>query len=321
MERTLLNQATQLLAGLSLGIAAMTHTPAALAQPAAPVVHYHKVQVQDTKVFYREAGDPQRPTVLLLHGFPTSSFMYRELIPLLATQYHVIAPDLPGFGFTEAPSRVRFDYKFQHLAEVMDGFTQALGLKRYALQVFDYGAPVGLRLALLHPERVTAIITQNGNAYEEGLGDAWDPIKKYWREPTPENREALRQFLKPDGLAWQYTHGVKDASLVAPEAYTLDSALMARPENEEIQLDLFLDYASNVALYPKFQQYFRDRQPPILAVWGQNDPFFIPAGARAYQKDVPGAEVHLYDTGHFALQTHLQEIAATTLDFLARHLK
>lgn len=321
MERTLLNHATQLLAGLSLGIAALTHAHGAAAQPSTPLVHYHKVQVQDTKVFYREAGDPQRPTVLLLHGFPTSSFMYRELIPLLATQYHVIAPDLPGFGFTEAPSRARFDYTFQHLAEVMDGFTQALGLKQYAIQVFDYGAPVGLRLALLHPERVTAIITQNGNAYEEGLGDAWDPIRKYWREPTPENREALRQFLKPDGLAWQYTHGVKDASRVAPEAYTLDSALMARPENEEIQLDLFLDYASNVALYPKFQQYFRDRQLPILAVWGQNDPFFIPAGARAYRKDVPGAEVHLYDTGHFALQTHLQEIAATTLDFLARHLK
>ena len=321
MEHTIFNHAAQLITALSIGVTAITQAHAAPTQPAAPVVHYHKIQVQDTKVFYREAGDPQRPTVLLLHGFPTSSFMYRELIPVLATKYHVIAPDLPGFGFTEAPSRAQFGYKFQHLAEVMDGFTQALGLKRYAIQVFDYGAPVGLRLALLHPERVTAIITQNGNAYEEGLGDAWNPIQKYWREPTPENREALRQFLKPDGLAWQYTHGVKDPSLVAPEAYTLDSALMARPENEEIQLDLFLDYASNVALYPQFQQYFRDHQPPILAVWGQNDPFFIPAGARAFQKDVPGAEVHLYDTGHFALQTHLQEIAATTLDFLARYLK
>jgi pimeloyl-ACP methyl ester carboxylesterase len=321
MENKIVVRTARLLATLAIGIASFTQVHAAPTLPPTPVVHYHKVQVQDTKVFYREAGDTQRPTVLLLHGFPTSSFMYRDLIPLLATQYHVIAPDLPGFGFTESPSRARFDYKFQHLAEVMDGFTQALGLKHYAIQVFDYGAPVGLRLALMHPERVTAIITQNGNAYEEGLGDAWNPIQKYWREPTPENREALRQFLKPDGLAWQYTHGVKDPSLVAPEAYTLDSALMARPENEEIQLDLFLDYASNVALYPQFQKYFRDRQPPILAVWGQNDPFFIPPGARAYQRDVPGAEVHLYDTGHFALQTHLQKIAATTLDFLARHLK
>lgn len=321
MENTLLTHGAKLLTALSIGVASITHAHAAPTQASVPTVRYHKVQVQETSVFYREAGDPQRPTVLLLHGFPTSSFMYRELIPLLATKYHVIAPDLPGFGFTEAPSRAQFAYNFQHLAEVMDGFTQALGLKQYAIQVFDYGAPVGLRLALLHPERVTAIITQNGNAYEEGLAEAWGPIQTYWREPTAEHREALRQFLKPDSVAWQYTYGVKDPSAVAPETYTLDSALLARPENEEIQLDLFLDYASNVALYPKFQQFFRDYQPPILAVWGQNDPFFTPAGARAYQKDVPEAEVHLYDTGHFALETHVQEIAATTLDFLARHLK
>jgi len=289
MESNLLSSGTQMLAALSLGIAAMT-AQAAPAQQTAPIVKYQKVQVKDTKVFYREAGDPRKPTILLLHGFPTSSFMYRDLIPILATKYHVVAPDLPGFGFTESPNRANFDYKFQHLADVMDGFTQALGLKKYAIQMFDYGAPVGLRLALAHPERVTALITQNGNAYEEGLGDAWDPIKKYWREPSQENREALRQFLKPEGLAWQYTFGVKDVSLVAPETYTLDSTLMARPENEEIQLDLFLDYASNVALYPQFQKFFRDYQPPVLAVWGQNDPFFIPAGAKAFTKDVPGAD-------------------------------
>ena len=247
--------------------------------------------------------------------------MYREIIPVLATKYHVIAPDLPGFGFTESPSRAKFDYKFQHLAEVMASFTQALGLKKYAIQVFDYGAPVGLRLALLHPEKVTALITQNGNAYEEGLADAWNPIQKYWRAPTIENREALRAFLKPDSVAWQYTFGVRDVSLIAPETYTLDSALLSRPENEEIQLDLFLDYASNVALYPKFQKFFRDSQLPILAVWGKNDPFFIPPGAEAFRRDVKSAELHFFDTGHFALETHHQEIAALIVDFLDRRLK
>lgn len=319
MKNSLFTFGAQWLAALSLGITAMNAT-------AAPTINnldvkYQKVQVQDTKIFYREAGDPSRPTILLLHGFPTSSFMYREIIPVLATKYHVIAPDLPGFGFTESPSRVKFDYKFQHLAEVMAGFTQVLGLKKYAIQVFDYGAPVGLRLALLHPEKVTAIITQNGNAYEEGLADAWNPIQKYWRDPSMENREALRAFLKPDSVAWQYTFGVKDVSLIAPETYTLDSALLARPENEEIQLDLFLDYASNVALYPKFQKFFRDYQPPILAVWGKNDPFFIPPGAEAFKRDVKTAEVHFFDTGHFALETHHQEIAALIVDFLDRRLK
>ncbi|HZV61810.1 MAG TPA: alpha/beta hydrolase [Methylophilaceae bacterium] len=320
MEDNFLSNSARLLAGLSFGIIAMT-AQAAPIQESSQVVKYQKVQVGDTKVFYREAGDAQNPTILLLHGFPTSSFMYRDLIPILATKYHVVAPDLPGFGFTESPDRAHFDYKFQNLANVMDGFTQVLGLKKYAIQVFDYGAPVGLRLALAHPERVTALITQNGNAYEEGLGDAWDPIKKYWREPSNENREALRQFLKPNGLAWQYTFGVKDTTLVAPETYTLDSALMARPDNEEIQLDLFLDYASNVALYPQFQKFFREYQPPVLAVWGQNDPFFIPAGAKAFTKDVPQAEIHFFDTGHFALETHNKEIAAKIVDFLDRKLK
>lgn len=286
-----------------------------------PDVSYHKVAVQDTKVFYREAGNPKNPTIILLHGFPTSSFMYRNLIPILATKYHVIAPDLPGFGETESPSRAKFAYKFQHLADVMVGFTDALGLKKYAIQIFDYGAPVGLRLALARPDRVTAIITQNGNAYTEGLADAWDPIKKYWNEPNIANRDALREFLKPESLAWQYTHGVKDVAVVSPDTYTLDAAYMARPENKEVQLDLFLDYASNVALYPQFQKYFRDTQVPILAVWGQNDPFFTPAGAKAFQKDVPTAEVELYDTGHFALETHNDAIATRILDFLNRRLK
>lgn len=320
MKGNFLFQGAQLLAGLTLGMVAMT-TQAATAQENTPVVKYQKVQVKDFKVFYREAGNAKNPTILLLHGFPTSSFMYRDLIPTLATRYHVVAPDLPGFGFTESPDRAHFDYKFQNLANVMEEFTQALGLTTYAIQVFDYGAPVGFRLALAHPERVTAIITQNGNAYEEGLGDAWDPIKKYWRDPSHENREALRRFLKPEGLTWQYTFGVKDTALIAPETYTLDSALMARPENEEIQLDLFLDYASNVAHYPQFQKFFRDYKPPVLAVWGQNDPFFIPAGARAFAKDTPGAEIHFFDTGHFALETHNKEIAAKILDFLNRKLK
>lgn len=320
MESNLLNNGAQLLSTVALSWVGMTAS-AATFQQEIPSVKYQKIQVQGTKVFYREAGDPKNPTILLLHGFPTSSFMYRNLIPILATKYHVIAPDLPGFGFTESPGRADFDYTFQHLADVMVGFTDALGLKKYAIQIFDYGAPVGLRLALARPQSVTAIITQNGNAYEEGLGDAWDPIKKYWRDPNQANREALREFLKPDMLAWQYTYGVKDPSAISPDTYTLDSALMARSENEEIQLDLFLDYASNVALYPQFQKFFRDYQPPLLAVWGQNDPFFIPAGAWAFQKDVPTAEVQLYDTGHFALETHNSVIAARILDFLARHLK
>lgn len=305
---------------VSLGASAVNaeQTKSVLSQPE---VTYHKISVQDTKVFYREAGNPKNPTIILLHGFPTSSFMYRNLIPILATKYHVIAPDLPGFGQTDSPSRANFDYNFQHLANVMVEFTDALGLKKYAIQIFDYGAPVGLRLALARPDRVTAIITQNGNAYTEGLADAWDPIKKYWKEPSSANRDALREFLKPESLAWQYTYGVKDVSKISPDTYTLDAAYMARPENKEVQLDLFLDYASNVALYPQFQKFFRDTQVPILAVWGQNDPFFIPAGAKAYQKDVPTAEVELYDTGHFALETHNDVIAARILDFLNRRLK
>jgi pimeloyl-ACP methyl ester carboxylesterase len=244
--------------------------------------------------------------------------MFRNLIPALADRYRVVAPDLPGFGFTEAPDRTTFRYTFEHLASVIDGFTEVVGLKRFAIYVFDYGAPIGFRLALKHPERVTAIISQNGNAYEEGLSAGWNPIQAYWSEPTEANRAALRDFLKPEATKWQYTHGVANGALVAPESYTLDSALLTRPGNDEIQLDLFLDYASNVALYPNFQAYLRKHRPPVLAVWGKNDPFFLPAGAHAFQRDVPGAEVRFFDTGHFALETHLSEIATAIREFLAR---
>jgi pimeloyl-ACP methyl ester carboxylesterase len=284
------------------------------------MTRYQHATVEGSKIFYREAGLKTFPTLLLLHGFPSSSHMFRNLIPALADRYHVIAPDLPGFGFSDAPDRKQFRYAFEHLAKVIDSFTQAIGLERYAIYIFDYGAPVGLRLALAHPERVTAIISQNGNAYEEGLSQGWNPIQKYWQEPTPENRAALRGFLTPEATKFQYVHGVQDESLVAPEAYQLDSALLARPGNDEIQLDLFLDYASNVALYPKFQEYLRTNQPPLLAVWGKNDPFFLPPGAEAFKRDNPNAEIHFYDTGHFALETHHWEIADAIREFLNRKL-
>ena len=279
---------------------------------------YKTVTINGLNLFYREAGTPGSPAVLLLHGFPTSSHMFRGLIPQLAGQYHVIAPDFPGFGFSDAPPREQFRYSFENLAKIVGTFTEAVGLRRFALYIFDYGAPVGLRLALAHPERITAIISQNGNAYEEGLSEGWNPIQKYWKEPTPQNRAALKSFLAPEATKWQYTHGVADASRVAPESYTLDAALLARPGNDEIQLDLFLDYASNVALYPKFQAYFRTKRPPVLAIWGRNDPFFLPAGAEAFRRDNPNAEVHLFDTGHFALETHANEIGATIVEFLGR---
>ena len=278
---------------------------------------FHTANVNNRKVFYREAGQKNAPVLLLLHGFPSSSHMFRDLIPALADTYRVLAPDLPGFGFSDAPDRTEFAYTFENLTDVIDRFTETLGLDRYAVYVFDYGAPVGFRLALRHPERVTAIITQNGNAYVEGLSEGWDPIRKYWEAPTDENRTALRGFLTPETTQWQYTHGVADTERVAPEAYTLDSALMARPGNDEIQLDLFLDYASNVALYPQFQEYFREHRPPLLAVWGKNDPFFLPSGADAFKRDIPDTEVRFFDTGHFALETHHLEIAAVIHDFLA----
>lgn len=283
-------------------------------------VSFHTVRADGVDIFYRAAGPLDAPVVLLLHGFPSSSHMYRDLIPQLATRYRVIAPDLPGFGFSTVPAEREYIYRFDTLATTMEAFVQALSLSSYALYVFDYGAPVGLRLAANAPQRVTAFVSQNGNAYLEGLGDAWEPIRRYWADPSPANREAIRPFLGLEATRWQYTHGTPDASQVAPEAYHLDAALMARPGNAEIQLDLFLDYASNLTLYPRFQQFFRDWQPPTLVIWGRHDPFFIPAGAHAYQRDNPQAEVRLLDTGHFALETHAQEIGTAMLAMLDKAL-
>lgn len=274
-----------------------------------PRTSFHTVDADGIKIFYREAGPANAPAILLLHGFPASSHMFRELIPRLARQYRVIAPDLPSFGFTLVPEMRSYQYTFDSLAKTTEAFVDALGLKQYAIYVFDYGAPVGFRLAVAHPERVTAIISQNGNAYAEGLGDAWDPIRRYWAEPTSEHREALRPILALEGIKWQYVHGVSDPEMVAPESYTLDAALLERPGRKEIQLDIFLDYASNVALYPTFQKYFREYQPPMLAIWGKHDPFFLPPGAEAYKRDNPNAKVELLDTGHFALETHVDVIA------------
>jgi pimeloyl-ACP methyl ester carboxylesterase len=282
----------------------------------------HNVDADGVNVFYRAAGDTSAPVVLLLHGFPASSFMFRELIPRLADHYRVIAPDLPGFGFTKVPAERKYVYTFDALANTIDAFTEALKIRRYAIYVFDYGAPTGFRLATAHPERITAIVSQNGNAYEEGLGDAWEPIRKYWSKPTAENRETIRKaILNLDGTRWQYTHGAANPDSVPPESYTLDTALLERPGNKDIQLDLFLNYASNVKLYPKFQEYFRKSKPPLLAIWGKNDPFFIPAGAEAFRKDIPDAQVQFLDTGHFALETHVIEIAAAMKEFLDNALK
>jgi len=282
------------------------------------MIHYRSVDTHGHRVFYREAGEPGRPAVLLLHGFPTSSHMFRELIPLLADRYHVVAPDLPGFGNTVSPPRGQFDYTFDNLARVIGGFVETIGLSRYALYVFDYGAPVGFRLAVKHPDRISAIISQNGNAYEEGLSDGWNPIRAYWQDASQKNREALRAFLTPETTVWQYTHGVPDPTAVSPDGYSLDNYYLGRRGAAELQLDLFGDYKSNVAMYPSFQQHFRTHRPPLLAIWGKNDPFFLPAGAEAYRRDIPDAEVRFLDTGHFALETHSREIAAAMRDLLGR---
>ena len=276
------------------------------------------IDADGVNVFYREAGQPDAPVILLLHGFPTSSHMFRNLIPRLAGKYRVIAPDLPGFGFTEVPASRGYSYTFDSIAKTVLAFVDALGLKRYALYVFDYGAPVGYRLALAHPERISALVSQNGNAYEDGLSAAWNPIQRYWQNPTPENRDALRGFLTFEGTRGQYVAGVAHPETIAPESYTLDQALLERPGNTDIQLDLFLDYASNVKLYPAFQAYFRSAKPPTLAIWGKNDPFFIPAGAEAYRRDNPEAVVELLDTGHFALETHANEIAVAINQLMNR---
>ena len=284
-------------------------------------VHFKTVDVDGIKVFYREAGNPARPVVLLLHGFPSASHMFRDLIPELADRYHVVAPDLPGFGMTEQPARNQFAYTFENIANVIGRFTEVLGLDKFAVYIFDYGAPVGLRLAVKHPERISAIVTQNGNTYLEGVSDAFAPIQAYWKEPTQANRDALRSFLAPETTLFQYTHGVSDPALVSPDGRNLDDFYLARPGNDEIQLDLLGDYKTNVALYGNIQAYLRNKRPPVLAIWGKNDPFFIPPGAEAFKRDVPDAEVRFVDSGHFALETHAPEIGAAMRDFLAKHLR
>jgi pimeloyl-ACP methyl ester carboxylesterase len=277
------------------------------------IKYYRTADVDGFKIFYREAGEAGAPKLLLLHGFPSAGHMFRDLIPHLADRFHIIAPDLPGFGNSDMPGR---GYTFDRIAEKIDRFTETVGFDRYALYVFDYGAPTGFRLAVRHPDRITAIISQNGNAYVEGLSDGWNPIRTYWQDASPANREALRAFLKPETTAWQYTHGVPDPTKISPDGYSLDNYYLARPGADEVQLDLFGDYKSNVALYPTFQTYFRDHKPPLLAVWGKNDPFFLPPGAEAFKRDIPAAVVRFFDTGHFALETHAAEIAAAIRDFL-----
>jgi len=282
---------------------------------------YTAVSIDGLKIFYREAGPAHAPVLLLLHGFPTAGHMFRDLIPLLAGRFRVIAPDLPGFGQSDMPSARDFKYTFGAIADRIARFTEVIGLTKFAVYVFDYGAPTGFRIAMRHPERITAIISQNGNAYEEGLSDGWDPIKKYWRDPSEENRQALRSFLKPETTIWQYTHGVPNVSAVSPDGYSLDNYYLARPGAHEVQLDLLGDYKSNVALYPDFQNYFRTRRPPLLAVWGKNDPFFLPPGAEAFKRDIPNADVRFVETGHFALETHSSEIGSAIADFLTNNIR
>ncbi|TIT80353.1 MAG: alpha/beta hydrolase [Mesorhizobium sp.] len=276
---------------------------------------YRTVDVDGFSIFYREAGKPGAPKLLLLHGFPSSSHMFRDLIPLLADRFHIVAPDLPGFGRSDMPEARAFTYTFDHIADIIDRFTEVVGFDRYALYVFDYGAPTGFRLALKHPERIAAIISQNGNAYEEGLSDGWNPIRAYWQDPSRANREALRGFLRPEATAWQYMHGAPE-NAVSPDGYSLDNFYLTRPGAHEVQLDLFGDYKSNIALYPAFQAYFRTHKPPFLAAWGRNDAFFLPPGAEAFKRDISEAVVRFFDTGHFALETHAKEIAAAIDDFL-----
>jgi pimeloyl-ACP methyl ester carboxylesterase len=278
-------------------------------------IKYRTADVDGFGIFYREAGSAHNPKLLLLHGFPTAGHMFRDLIPLLADRFHIVAPDLPGFGNSEMPAR---GCTFDWIAAKIDRFTEVIGFDRYAVYVFDYGAPTGFRLALKHPERVTAIVSQNGNAYEEGLSDGWKPIRAYWEDASQANRDVLRAFLKPEATVRQYTHGVPDPTAVSPDGYSLDNFYLARPGADEVQLDLLGDYKTNVARYPAFQEYFRTRKPPLLAVWGKNDPFFLPPGAEAFKRDIPDAVVRFFDTGHFALETHAAEIAAAIRDFFSR---
>ncbi|WP_221885441.1 alpha/beta fold hydrolase [Vreelandella populi] len=284
-------------------------------------VHYRFEKVGDVDVFYREAGDPAAPTVLLLHGFAASSYMWRDVIEALAHEYHVVAPDLPAFGFTRSPPRGQYEYTFANLTKTIAQFTDQLKLDRYAIAVHDYGAPVGWRLAVANPAKITAIISQNGNAYEEGLSKGWEPIKMYWEVPSKANRDALDDFPTPASIKWQYLEGVSDTSAVAPDAYTLEGAQISQPGMADIQLDLLLDYATNVEKYPEFQDYFREYQPPLLAVWGKHDPFFLPPGAEAWKRDIPEADIRFYDTGHFALETHGDVIIPVIREFLNERIR
>jgi len=279
-------------------------------------IHYLNIKANGLNIFYREAGPKDAPVILLLHGYPTSSHMFRNLIPILDGKYHVIAPDLPGFGFSDAPSHDKFDYTFDNMAKTMQAFIDELGLKHFALYIFDYGAPTGLRLAMANPEKITAIISQNGNAYVEGLSTGWNPIQRYWENPTQANRDSLKDFVSKEATWYQYHEGVSDPSLIAPESYTMDQHFLDRPGNIDIQLDLLLSYRTNVAMYPEFQAYFRKYQPPFLAVWGNKDPYFLPAGAEAYKRDLPKATIKFYNTGHFALETNAQDIGNDILNFL-----
>jgi pimeloyl-ACP methyl ester carboxylesterase len=310
---------------LALAAAALTASPllagnsSGAADESPQTVHYHTVKLDGLDIFYREAGPKNAPTILLLHGFPTSSNMFRNLIPKLATSFHVVAPDYPGFGQSSMPSHTEYAYTFANLSNVVGDLVDMLGLKHYSMYVMDYGAPVGYRLALRYPERVQALIVQNGNAYDEGLLKFWDPIKKYWADPTPENRQGIHFIVDSKSTRWQYENGVSDKTLLDPTTWTLDQIGLDRPGNDEIQLDLFLDYGTNVPLYPKFQEFFRKYQPPTLIVWGKNDVIFPPEGATPYSRDLKVVETHMLDTGHFALETHGAEIAHLIKEFMAKH--